>query len=433
MRARSACNAIDSISSPARRTRRSRSVPEDSIHAVVLVDRLHQLVDALAAGRDGLDHRRSPQPGLAAVAEADHVADVADGGVGAVAVGLVDDEDVADLEDPGLGGLDAVAHAGGQQHDGRVGQARRPRPRTGRPRRSRRGRRRTRPRRAPAAPAASSTTARRGARGWPSTGCRPRGRARGPASGPGHRAARRRRTARTGRRRARRPAGPGARSAPTSGAGRGRLADPRAAGEADDVRPAGVRRERRHHLAQGGVGVLDQRDQPRDGARRRPPGPARRGRGRRRTAAPWVGLLRAGSRSGAGHADDEGVALAAAAAQRGRADAAAATLELERQVQGDPGAGHADRVAERDRAAVDVDLVGVDAQLPGRGQADRGERLVDLDQVEVGGRDALLLRRPSRWRGPAGSAASSRGRRPRRARRSRPARSGPAPRPWPCS
>ena len=83
---------------------------------------------------------------------------------------------------------------------------------------------------------------------------------------------------------------------------------------------------------------------------------------------------------------------------------------------------------EGDRAAVDVDLVGVDAELLGRGQADRGERLVDLDQVEVGGRDALLLRRPSRWRGPAGSAGSSRGRRRRRARRSRRARSGPAPR-----
>src|SRR6476659_6411714 len=39
-------------------------------------------------------------------------------------VGLVDDEDVTDLEDAGLGGLDAVAHAGGEEHDRRVGQAR---------------------------------------------------------------------------------------------------------------------------------------------------------------------------------------------------------------------------------------------------------------------------------------------------------------------
>ena len=126
--------------------------------------------------------------------------------------------------------------------------------------------------------------------------------------------------------------------------------------------------------------------------------------------------------------DDEGVALAAAAAERRRADAAAATLELERQVQGDPGAGHADRVPQGDRAAVDVDLVGVEAELLGRGQPDRRERLVDLDQVEVGGRDALLVaglgdraRRLALQRGV-------RARRRRRARRSRPARSGRAPR-----
>ena len=46
-----------------------------------------------------------------------------------------------------------------------------------------------------------------------------------------------------------------------------------------------------------------------------------------------------------GNTHDQGVALAAAAAQRRRADAAAAPLQLQRQVQDDPGAGHADRVA----------------------------------------------------------------------------------------
>ena len=40
-------------------------------------------------------------------------------------------------------------------------------------------------------------------------------------------------------------------------------------------------------------------------------------------------------------------------------------------------------MADRDGAAVDVDLVGVDAELLGRGQRDRGERLVDLDDVEL--------------------------------------------------
>src|SRR6266568_5894709 len=57
--------------------------------------------------------------------------------------------------------------------------------------------------------------------------------------------------------------------------------------------------------------------------------------------------------------DDQRVALAAAAAQGRRADAAAAPSQLEREVQHDAGSGHADRVAERDRAAVDVDLLEV--------------------------------------------------------------------------
>src|SRR5690606_17492877 len=97
----------------------------------------------------------------------------------------------------------------------------------------------------------------------------------------------------------------------------------------------------------------------------------------------------AGSALG-GHPDDQRVTLAAATAQRGGADAPAAPAELEGEVQRDPGAGHADGVAERDGPAVDVDLVRVDAELLGRHQPDRGESLVDLDEVQVGGRDALL-------------------------------------------
>jgi hypothetical protein len=84
-------------------------------------------------------------------------------------------------------------------------------------------------------------------------------------------------------------------------------------------------------------------------------------------------------------------ALAAATAQRGGADAAAAPTELEGEVQHEPRTGHADRVAEGDGATVDVHLLRVEAELLGRGQPDRGEGLVDLDEVEVGGRDALLL------------------------------------------
>ena len=88
-------------------------------------------------------------------------------------------------------------------------------------------------------------------------------------------------------------------------------------------------------------------------------GDATRPAGRRR---------RSGSRRviGRRHAQDQRVALAAAAAQPGGADAAAAPLQLEREVQHDPGTRHADRVTERDRAAVDVDLVLADAELAHR-------------------------------------------------------------------
>ena len=48
---------------------------------------------------------------LGALGQREHRAQLAADLVGAVAVGLVDDVDVADLEDPGLRGLDAVAHA----------------------------------------------------------------------------------------------------------------------------------------------------------------------------------------------------------------------------------------------------------------------------------------------------------------------------------
>ena len=40
-------------------------------------------------------------------------------------------------------------------------------------------------------------------------------------------------------------------------------------------------------------------------------------------------------------------------------------------------------MAERDRAAVDVDLLAIEAQLLLDGQVLRGERFVDLDEIEV--------------------------------------------------
>ena len=52
-------------------------------------------------------------------------------------------------------------------------------------------------------------------------------------------------------------------------------------------------------------------------------------------------------------------------------------------------------MAERDRAAVDVDLVLVDAEHPDRVQRHRRERLVDLPQVDVLGLQARPSRAPS--------------------------------------
>ena len=68
----------------------------------------------------------------------------------------------------------------------------------------------------------------------------------------------------------------------------------------------------------------------------------------------------------------------------------AAAAQLEQRRERDPGARHADGVAERDGAAVDVDLVLVDAEVVHRGQADGGEGLVDLEEVDGADVDAGL-------------------------------------------
>ena len=114
--------------------------------------------------------------------------------------------------------------------------------------------------------------------------------------------------------------------------------------------------------------------------------------------------------SAAIHLDDHGVALAAARADRRAAEAAAAAAQLEHQRAEDPRAGGADRVAERDRAAVDVDPVLVDPEHPDRVQRDRGERLVDLPQVDVLGASGRPSRAPS-WRPWPASAPGRRSRR----------------------
>jgi hypothetical protein len=62
---------------------------------------------------------------------------------------------------------------------------------------------------------------------------------------------------------------------------------------------------------------------------------------------------------------------------------AAAATELVEDLRGELGAGAAERVAERDRAAVHVQPIGRDAELARAVEGLRGERLVDLEEIDV--------------------------------------------------
>ena len=112
---------------------------------------------------------------------------------------------------------------------------------------------------------------------------------------------------------------------------------------------------------------------------------------------------------------------AAAEAQRREPVAALAPRQLVEQRRDDPRAAGPDRVPERDRAAVDVDAVPVEPELAAVGQRLRGERLVDLDQVVLVGRDPRP-RAPARGRPRSGRGTASAARpRPARSRRPGPA------------
>src|SRR5262245_47019490 len=76
-------------------------------------------------------------------------------------------------------------------------------------------------------------------------------------------------------------------------------------------------------------------------------------------------------------------AHAAADAKRGEALFRVALLHLVEQRDQHAPARGADRMTERDRPAVDVDLRGVPAEILVDGAGLRGERLVRLDQIEI--------------------------------------------------
>src|ERR1700722_8049326 len=104
-----------------------------------------------------------------------------------------------------------------------------------------------------------------------------------------------------------------------------------------------------------------------------------------RAPGAWPGGRRRvrGDPAGSGQrAQDGGVALAATAAERDGCGGGPAAAQLEQRGQREPRARHADGVAQRDGAAVDVDLVLVDAEVVDRGEADGGEGLVDLEEVD---------------------------------------------------
>src|SRR5699024_9350656 len=122
-----------------------------------------------------------------------------------------------------------------------------------------------------------------------------------------------------------------------------------------------------------------------------------RGATRCADAAGW-GSARAGSmgrfRTLLGRdGEQQGVALAAATAQGSGACTAAAPTQLVDQVQSEACTGGPDRVPESDGAAIDVDDLVGDAQVLGGLQTDRGEGLVDLDQVQIGDVLARLAQR----------------------------------------
>jgi len=86
---------------------------------------------------------------------------------------------------------------------------------------------------------------------------------------------------------------------------------------------------------------------------------------------------------------------AATEAERGEPVTALAALQFVEEGGNDPGPGGPDRVAEGDRSPVDVHLRPVEAELTAIGKRLRGERLVDLDEVERLDREVDPLEQPA--------------------------------------
>ena len=90
-------------------------------------------------------------------------------------------------------------------------------------------------------------------------------------------------------------------------------------------------------------------------------------------------------------AQDRRRAHAAADAHRDEAKAGLAAGHLVEERGRELRAAAAERMAKRDRAAVDVQPIGIDVQLAEAREHLRGEGLVDLDEVEAGERQAEAI------------------------------------------
>ena len=118
--------------------------------------------------------------------------------------------------------------------------------------------------------------------------------------------------------------------------------------------------------------------------------------------------------------------LADADAHRREAVAAAGPAQLVDQHRDQAAAAHPERMAERDRAAVDVDLGRVEPELVDADERLGRERLVELDEVEVLDGDARPLERLARRRAPGRRPSPPDRRRRRPSRRPAPSAAGRA-------
>lgn len=89
-------------------------------------------------------------------------------------------------------------------------------------------------------------------------------------------------------------------------------------------------------------------------------------------------------------------AHAAANAQRGEALRGLAALQFEDKRVEDAGTGRTDRVADGNRAAIDVDLVRVKTEIAGHSAGLSGEGFVCFDEIQIASRPARLFERLAR-------------------------------------